>query len=74
MFNALKGFLADVGDERAYAAAGQPVGLSASATPVAVCRLRERYRQYVREEVASTVTTPEGVNDEMRYLLAVITT
>ena len=73
VFDALKGFLADMGDERAYAAAGQPVRLSASATSVAVCRLRERYRQYVREEVANTVTTPEEVNDEMRYLLAVIT-
>jgi RNA polymerase sigma-70 factor (ECF subfamily) len=38
----------------------------------AVHRLRQRYRDLVREEIAQTVAKPEEVEDEMRSLLAAL--
>jgi RNA polymerase sigma-70 factor (ECF subfamily) len=35
---------------------------------VAVHRLRQRYRALLRETIADTVSTPEEVEDELRYL------
>ncbi len=48
------------------------LGLSKSAVAVTVHRLRQRYRRLLREEIAQTVQRPEEVDDEMRYLLAVL--
>lgn len=73
-FNALKEFLAGVGNESAYASAGEKIGISSAATSVAVCRLRERYKLAVRKEVANTLAAPDQVDDEMRYLLSIIIT
>jgi RNA polymerase sigma-70 factor (ECF subfamily) len=39
---------------------------------VAVHRLRQRYGELLRNEVAQTVSTPAEVNEELRYLVAVI--
>jgi RNA polymerase sigma-70 factor (ECF subfamily) len=39
---------------------------------VAVHRLRERYRQALREEIAQTVTEPADVEDELKALLAAL--
>jgi RNA polymerase sigma-70 factor (ECF subfamily) len=39
---------------------------------VAVHRLRRRYRDLLRSEIAQTVADPETVEDELKYLLAVL--
>ena len=39
---------------------------------VAVHRLRQRYRELVREEIAHTVASPSEVEDEMRYLIGLV--
>lgn len=39
---------------------------------VAVHRLRLRYRELIRAEIAHTVPDPADVDEEMRYLLEVI--
>jgi RNA polymerase sigma-70 factor (ECF subfamily) len=39
---------------------------------VAVHRLRQRYRQLLREEIANTVAYPAEVNEEMHHLFAVL--
>jgi RNA polymerase sigma-70 factor (ECF subfamily) len=39
---------------------------------VVVHRLRQRYRQLLRDEIANTVTKPEEVEEEMRHLFAVL--
>lgn len=48
------------------------LGLSESALKSAVHRMRQRYRELVREEVAHTVDGPAGVEAEIRHLIAVV--
>lgn len=55
-----------------YAALGADVGLSEGAVKVAVLRLRRRYGELLREEVARTVGRPEEVEAEIRYLISVV--
>ncbi len=46
--------------------------MTESALKSAVHRMRARYRQLVREEVAHTVADPAEVHEEARHLIAVI--
>lgn len=48
------------------------LGLSDSALRVAIHRLRKRYADTVREVIADTVDDPAAVEDELRYLAAVV--
>jgi RNA polymerase sigma-70 factor (ECF subfamily) len=57
--------------EIGYAAIGQRLGLSAGGVKTAVHRLRRRYREILREEVAQTVSRPEEMEEEVRHLLTV---
>jgi RNA polymerase sigma factor (sigma-70 family) len=72
LFEALKPCL--IGDRQAqpYAVLGTQLGMTEGAVKVAVHRLRQRYRQLLREEIAQTVASPEEVNGEMRHLFAVL--
>jgi len=45
---------------------------SEGAVKVAVHRLRQRYREVLRELVAGTVSSPAEVEEEMRYLLRAV--
>ncbi|HOB98383.1 MAG TPA: sigma factor [Verrucomicrobiota bacterium] len=71
-FAALGAFLAAEGNAQDYAAAGRALGLSGEAVAVAVHRLRQRYRECIRAEVAQTVREPGDVAQEMCYLLQVL--
>jgi DNA-directed RNA polymerase specialized sigma24 family protein len=53
-----------------YAAVGRELGLSSSAVAMAVHRLRHRYAEVVREEVAETLVNPsrEEIEQELQYL------
>lgn len=55
-----------------YAGVAAELGLTEAALKVAVHRLRERYRELLRAQVAHTVARPEEVDDELRHLIAVI--
>jgi len=55
-----------------YAAIAQDLGMSVSAIKSSVSRLRDRYGELVREEVAQTVTGPAEIDAEIRHLLSVI--
>ena len=48
------------------------LGLTPGAAAVAVHRLRQRYRQCVHEEIAHTVSRPEEIDDELRYLVSLL--
>ena len=63
-----------VGDSKPgdYEAVANTLKMSAGAVAVAVHRLRRRFRDLVREEVAHTVAQPQEIDDEMRHLLAVL--
>jgi hypothetical protein len=39
---------------------------------VTVHRLRRRYRQLLREEIAGTVLTEEGIEEEIQHLFRVL--
>jgi RNA polymerase sigma-70 factor (ECF subfamily) len=48
------------------------LGITETAARVAVHRLRKRYRQMIRTEVAGTVGSKEDVDSEMRHLFEVL--
>lgn len=49
------------------------MGLSAGALRVLVHRMRHRYRDLVRTEIADPVAAPEEIDEEIRFLLKVLT-
>jgi RNA polymerase sigma-70 factor (ECF subfamily) len=51
-----------------YAQVAQQLRLSEAAVKMAVQRLRGRYRQILREEIAQTVSSPDQIEDEIRHL------
>lgn len=71
-FGALKHFLTTNAEAGEYAAVAEKIGVPGSSVPVMVHRLRQRFRELVREEVAQTVSSPIELEEEMRYLLAVL--
>jgi RNA polymerase sigma-70 factor (ECF subfamily) len=72
LFEALQVFLSGGRAEISQAQAGAALGMSEGAVNVAIHRLRKRYGALLREEVAHTVSTPDEVDEELRYLLAVV--
>jgi RNA polymerase sigma-70 factor (ECF subfamily) len=54
--------------ELTYAAAGTRLGMTESAVKTAAFRLRRRYRDLIRDEIAQTVSTPEELNQELESL------
>lgn len=51
-----------------YAQLSDALNMSEGAVKVAVHRLRKRYREKLREEIAHTVARPEEIEEELRYL------
>lgn len=68
-FEAFRGILTD---QVPVAAVGEALGLSDGAVRVAVHRLRRRYGELLREEVAGTLESPADVEQELRDLLAAV--
>ncbi len=58
--------------EAPYATLAREMGISEGALNVAIHRLRKRYRDVFREEIADTVADPAEVESELRYLAAVL--
>ncbi len=72
LFVALQPQLSGAGTRGGYAQLGAALGLSESAVAVAVHRMRRRYGELLREEIAATVSSPAEVEDELRHLLRVV--
>ncbi|NQT84753.1 sigma-70 family RNA polymerase sigma factor [bacterium] len=70
-FDALKGSLTGE-DESSREEIAARLDMSEGAVKVAVHRLRQRYRKLVRAAIAETVSNEADLNDEMRYLVAVL--
>jgi len=68
-FDALKEYLTEEPVDGKYRQTAARLDMTTQAVAVAVYRLRQRYRQMVREEVAQTVTTAFELEQEMRHLL-----
>jgi RNA polymerase sigma factor (sigma-70 family) len=67
-FGELKEFLAGEDPQASYAAAASALGMSQGAVRVAVHRLRRRFRELLRHEIAETVSSAEEIDDELRHL------
>ena len=67
-FERLKGFMVSTKDDTAYAGVASEFGMTESAARMATSRMRRRYRQLLREEIAQTVSSREDVDDEIRQL------
>jgi len=70
-FNSLKGNLTGE-DELSREEIAVRLGMSEGAVKVAVHRLRGRYRNLLRAAIAETVSNEADLDDEMRYLVAVL--
>jgi len=68
LFGELRVTLAGKSDAAPYAELGRQLHLTEGAVKVAVHRLRQRYRGLLRETIADTVSGPDEVEDELRYL------
>lgn len=71
-FDRLKVFLLGKADAP-YAALAREMNTSEGALKVAIHRLRKRYRDLFRQEIADTVADPAEVESELRYLASVLT-
>ncbi len=67
-FDVLRLYL--IGDQSAptHAQAARKLGTTPGAIKVLIHRLRQRYRELLRAEIAPTVETPEQVDEEIRQL------
>jgi RNA polymerase sigma factor (sigma-70 family) len=70
LFERLKPLLTAPRASGGHAAIAAELGMTEGAVKVAVHRLRRRYRQLLRDEIAQTVASPEEIDDEIRYLLS----
>lgn len=70
LFDQLKPLLLSKGTGDSYRQAAAVLGLSEGAVKVAVHRVRQRFREAVRAEIAQTVATPAEVDEELRCLVA----
>jgi len=65
----LKPLLTGSDREQSYKAIGEPLGMSDAAVRVAVHRMRQRYGELLRQEIAETVGDPAQVDDELKHAL-----
>jgi RNA polymerase sigma-70 factor (ECF subfamily) len=68
LFERLKVYLTGEDPGHTYAEAAAALGMSEGAVKVAVHRLRRKFRELLREEIAETVSSDEEIDDEIRHL------
>jgi len=72
LFERLKTFLVEGSVDKTYAEVAREVGMTEEAVKKAVQRMRRRYHQLFREEIAQTVANSAEVDEELRHLCAVL--
>jgi RNA polymerase sigma-70 factor (ECF subfamily) len=72
LFDCLKEFLSDEPERRSQADVATELGMTENAVKQAFHRLRQRYRQLLRDEIAQTVAVPGDVEDELRHFITVL--
>lgn len=71
-FSHLKVYLTVDRSEVSYPLIASALGMTEGAARVALHRLRKRFREMFREEIAGTVSAPDEVDDEVRHVVAVL--
>ena len=74
LFQALSSHLTDERDEVSYAKLSAELGIAETAVKKQLHNMRQRYRSLLRDEVSQTVEDPADVDDEIRYLCALLAT
>lgn len=72
LFRRIKGVLLGERSGVSYADLAPELGMSEAALTMTVHRLRRRYRELVREEIAHTVSRPVEIEEEMKHLFQVL--
>lgn len=72
LFDALEGFLSGGGAPGDYGEIAARLGMTDSAVKMAVSRLRQRYGQQLRREIAHTLGDAALVEDELRQLASAL--
>ena len=72
LFDRLKIYLTAEKDTVLYKDVAEELNMTEGTIKVAVHRLRRRYRELVRDEIAQTVTTEAEVDEEIRDLFAAL--
>ena len=72
LFEQLKSFLTGGSVIPSYDEASTRTGLPGATVKTHVHRLRQRYREIVRREIARTVSAPHEIDEELRYLYKVL--
>ena len=72
LFDRLQKSLTDEPDRPSPAETAHEFGMTENAVRQASYRMRQRYRQFLREEIANTVMVPGEIEDELRHLVAVL--
>jgi len=72
LFEELKVFLTGDSGAPSYDEVAQRIAMSAGAVKVAVHRLRQKYRESLRQQIAQTVATEEDIESELQVLLSAL--
>jgi RNA polymerase sigma factor (sigma-70 family) len=72
LFDVLRSVIWGGRQEGGYEELARQTGLTEGAFKVAVHRMRGRFKECLRQEVAQTVVTPGEVDDELRHLLTAL--
>ena len=72
LFEALKDCLGGRPGESRYREAATRLGMAEGAVRMAAHRLRRRYRELLREQIAQTVETPEQIDEEIAFLFKAV--
>jgi RNA polymerase sigma-70 factor (ECF subfamily) len=71
-FETLAVFLNRASEDPRYDDLADRIGVSPGALRMSVHRMRRKYRELLRAEIADTVSKPEEVEDEIRFLLSAL--
>jgi RNA polymerase sigma-70 factor (ECF subfamily) len=72
LFDALQAHFWGDAESIPYPRLGEQFGLSVGNMKIIAYRMRVRYREILREEIAHTVAQPGEVDDEIRHLMRVV--
>ncbi len=74
LFDQLKELLSDEPGRNSQGQIAAGLGMTENAVKQAFHRLRQRYRQLLRDEIGQTVAVPGDVEDELRHFISVLQT
>lgn len=72
LFQSLRPYLPGQAGVASYSEAARHTGMTEDYLREAVHRLRKRFGKLLREEIAATVSGPDEIDEEIRYLMSVL--